>query len=121
MICTRSRCNLQIRASSSSYSNEKRLHSLKGDIKSLVDQRFATLIAVDTVIRDMAQKDLELRKEIVKKWIDIAKKDCEYAKQHYNGKNPTNEFTRAEETKNANNNTNSVNDANAFYDPWVGE
>lgn len=119
MIYTRSRHNSLNVHASSQPTKANRLHILKGDIKSLVDQRFASLVAVDTVIRDLAQKDLDLRKQTLQKWIEFAKEDCEYVSINCNRLNTTGNYIHVE-TK-LNTDTKSDNDAQAFYDPWIGD
>lgn len=97
---------------------KKRIEMLRSDVKSIYEQRRATLASMDSSVREIVLRESELRQELFDKWFAIAKEDIEHvlgARCKYVEESDENVKTEQAEEKEIV----QPPAAEAFYEPWV--
>jgi hypothetical protein len=96
---------------------KKRFDALYDDAKSLYDQRTVSLSAIDKSMREIVNKEAEVRQRIVDKWVAIAKEDIELLQSKCNCKRDVPivepEVVQGDDI------ATPPPAAEAFYEPWV--
>lgn len=89
---------------------------LRSDVKSIYEQRRATLASMDSSVREIVLRESELRQELFDKWFAIAKEDIEHVLGGARCKHAeeSDETAPAEEKEVV-----QPPAAEAFYEPWV--